>query len=104
MAIHEQQTALVHHCQIYHSHDMDIRIIAPRSFLIVVTTELRLGFSGALQYMTRDLVADEYPPDTYSGITLVVLVYRAYVELTPKILRIHLVFPVYFSKSLFRNV
>ena len=23
-----------HHCQIHHSHDMDIRIIAPRSFLI----------------------------------------------------------------------
>ena len=28
-------TALVHHCQTYHSHDMDIRITAPRSFLVI---------------------------------------------------------------------
>ena len=35
--------ALVQHCQIYHSHDMDIRIIAPRSFLIVLTAEVALS-------------------------------------------------------------
>ena len=45
-----------------------------------------------------------FPADTYSGITRVFLVYRVYVEYTPKLLRIHRIFPVYFSKSLFRNV
>ena len=37
------------------------------------------------------------PADTYSGITRVFLEYMVYVEYTPKILRIHRVFPVYIA-------